>query len=94
MDTVALSMLGSTAMMEMEMKTFTAVQLAREMKLTPKRVRSILRKEGYSNKGRWVFPLSDKMKMKEQIRNARKRSTRRQVVVVAKKAVENRSALH
>lgn len=81
------------------MKMFTAVQLAKEMKLSPKRVRSILRKAGYEHDGRWKFPVGDKPKMKEAIRNARKRATRKSPDVVTKKSgnrqtVESHASLH
>ena len=78
------------------MKMFTAVQLAKEMKLSPKRVRSILRKAGYEHDGRWKFPVGDKPKMKEAVRNARKRATRKPSVEVTprRKVVDNHASLH
>ena len=81
------------------MKMFTAVQLAKEMKLSPKRVRSILRKVGYEHDGRWKFPVGDKPAMKEAIRNARKRATRKAPVIAKKQtskrsAVDNHASLH
>lgn len=78
------------------MKMFTAVQLAKEMKLSPKRVRSILRKAGYEHDGRWKFPVGDKPKMKEAVRNARRRSTRKAPAPVARRkpSVDNHASLH
>lgn len=79
------------------MKMFTAVQLAKEMKLSPKRVRSILRKAGYEHDGRWKFPTDEKAEMKETIRAARKRATRKAPVATKsprKATVENRASLH
>lgn len=80
------------------MKMFTAVQLAKEMKLSPKRVRSILRKIGYEHDGRWKFPVGDKPKMKEAVRNARKRATRKAPVEAPKHrrrpTVDNHASLH
>ena len=71
------------------MKMVTAVQIAKEMKLTPKRVRSILRKQGMEHDGRWKFPASDKEKLKATIRAARKRATRK-TPVAAKPAPRKR----
>lgn len=78
------------------MKMFTAVQLAKEMKLSPKRVRSILRKAGYEHDGRWKFPVGDKPKMKEAVRNARKRATRKSPVEKkpVRRAPEAHASLH
>lgn len=56
------------------MKMFTAVSLAKEMKLPPKRVRAILRQAGLQHDGRWKFPVDQKARLKETIRNARRRA--------------------
>jgi hypothetical protein len=53
---------------------FTAVQLAKEMKLPPKRVRAILRKAGVKHDGRWKFETGEKAKLKELIRASRARA--------------------
>lgn len=84
------------------MKTFTAPQLAREMKLPPKRVRAILRQNGIKRPGgRWEFPMSEKARFKAMVRGARKRATvaRPRSPVVAKRAArkvsnEERASLH
>lgn len=73
------------------MKTFTAVQLAKEMKLPPKRVRSILRKAGFKHDGRWKFPVEQKAKMKETVRAARRRAT---VAPVVKRRAEVEHRVH
>lgn len=71
---------------------FTAVQLAKEMKLPPKRVRAILRKASMTHDGRWRFPMGEKAKLKEVVRNARKKATvkREASAKVARKAPKAR----
>jgi hypothetical protein len=53
----------------------TAVQIAKEMKLPPKRVRSILRQAGMKHDGRWRFEAAQKTKIKDIVRNARKKAS-------------------
>jgi len=55
------------------MRTITAIQIAREMKLPEKRVRAILRDRGFTKDGgRWVFAVSQKSEIKSVIRAARR----------------------
>ena len=67
-------------------KMITAVQLAKEMKLPPKRVRAILRQSGMEHDGRWKFPSDQKTKLKEVIRSSRKRANVAKAKAPAKKA--------
>lgn len=54
----------------------TAAEIAREMKLSPKRVRAVLRAAGYVREGtRWHFPAGDKGLIKKLVRDSRKRAT-------------------
>lgn len=68
------------------LQTFTAVQLAKEMKLPPKRLRAIIRKLGnWKHDGRWQFAMADKPKLKKAIVEARRKPAAPKKVAAAKK---------
>lgn len=77
------------------MKTFTATSLAKELDMTPKRVRAILRQNGFDRPGtRWVFEMSEKSKMKRVLTATSRPSTN---ILMAKRAREESngiSAIH
>lgn len=55
----------------------TAIQIAKEMRLPPKRVRSILRSRGIEKAGgRWEFPVSQKGDIKKLIRSVQRKPAR------------------
>jgi hypothetical protein len=55
----------------------TAVQIAKEMRLPPKRVRAILRSRGVSKAGgRWEFPSEQRGELKRLIRSVQRKPSR------------------
>jgi len=59
----------------MSTKKVSIVAIANEMKVSPKRARAVLRAASYVRPGtRWVFDADEKQKIKELIRNSRKRA--------------------
>jgi hypothetical protein len=72
-------------------KRVTAAQIAQEMSLPPKRVRAILRKLEMSHDGRWSWPVSEKAKIKQAIKDARKRPVKAKAAAPKKAAKRKRT---
>lgn len=54
-------------------ETFTAASLARELDMSPKRARAVLRAAGMDKGGtRWTFPIAKKTEMKKMLKEAMK----------------------
>lgn len=80
------------------MKMFTAVQLAKEMKIPPKRIRAILRKAKVEHGGRWKWPVAEKKKIVELVKAGRrtkaKSGAQRRATAPRKRPVEIEHRVH